>query len=178
MAEEAWAYSFYDNVTRNSIIEEIVDAEAITAMNLVDALLGEHGVIRGMLLRLLREQHEPGTPVAADGFALLEEALASHAVIEDELLFDGLLTLKPGVAQVLASMRGEHSAIRASLAGLSRTRQEIRRGQIEDFVELVLEHFAVEERTLFPMAQGLLSPEELAAAGREWAKRRSVQLEV
>lgn len=177
MAEEAWAYSYYDNLTRNSIIEESVDAEAITAMNLVDALLGEHGVIRGILLRLVREQHELGAPAGTYGLSLLEEALASHAVLEDELLFDGLLTLKPGVAQVLASMQSEHSAIRASLAGLSRTRHELRRGQIDAFAELVLEHFAVEERTLFPMAQSLLSPKELEAAGGQWAKRRGVQLE-
>jgi hemerythrin-like domain-containing protein len=145
-------------------------------MNLVDALLGEHGVIRGTLLRLVREQHELSAPAFEYGLALLEEALGSHSVIEDELLFDGLLTLKPGVAQVLASMRNEHAAIRTSLAGLSRTRHQLRRGPMEAFAELVLEHFAVEERVLFPMALHLLSPEELEAAGRLWAKRRGVQL--
>lgn len=176
MAEEAWAYSFCDNLTRNSTIETIVDAEAITAMNLVDALLGEHGVIRGILLRLVREQHELGAPAATYGLSLLEEALASHAVLEDELLFDGLLTRKAGVAQVLASMRDEHAAIRASLAELLRTRQEFRRGRLETFADLVLEHLSVEERVLFPIAQSLQTPEENEAAARKWAKRRGVHL--
>lgn len=144
-------------------------------MNLVDALLGEHGVIRGMLLRLVREEHELSAPAVKYGLALLEEALASHSVIEDELLFDGLLTPKPGVAQVLASMRNEHAAIRSSLANLSRTRHQLRRGPMASFAELVQEHFAVEERVLFPMAYSLLSPKELEVAGRQWAKRRGVQ---
>ncbi|MBE7542304.1 MAG: hemerythrin domain-containing protein [Bryobacteraceae bacterium] len=146
-------------------------------MNLVDALRGEHGVIRGMLLRLVREEHELSAAAVTFGLALLEEALASHSMVEDDLLFDGLLTPKPGVAQVLASMRNEHTAIRSSLANLSRTRHQFRRGPMASFAELVLEHFAVEERVLFPMAQSLLSPDELEAAGRQWAKRRNVQME-
>lgn len=144
-------------------------------MNLMDALLGEHAVIRGMLSRLVRECNDRPPNWTSAALTMLEDALGSHAAIEDELLFDGLLTRKAGVSSALESMRGEHAAIREGLAGLTRTPAHLIRGQMESFSELVLEHFAVEERVLFPLAQSLLSAEELQSAGRQWAKRRGVQ---
>ncbi|MCL4794971.1 MAG: hemerythrin domain-containing protein [Bryobacteraceae bacterium] len=144
-------------------------------MNLVDALLGEHAVIRGMLSRLVRECKDRPAHWTSAALTMLEDALGSHAAIEDELLFDGLLTRKTGVSSALESMRGEHAAIREGLAGLTRAPANLIRGQMEQFAELVLEHFAVEERVLFPLAQSLLSAEELQTAGRQWAKRRGVQ---
>lgn len=146
-----------------------------TPVNLIHALLGEHAVMRQWLLRILRDCHDQPVEAVPCNLTMLEDILTSHALFEDELIFNRLLTRKLSVSSVLESMRLEHDEIRARLAELPSLPPSRLRPRMEEFAEMVLEHFAVEERILFPLALSLLTPEELEPAGAEWARRRGIQ---
>jgi hemerythrin-like domain-containing protein len=145
-------------------------------MNLLDALRGEHAVIRVLLAAVSRQTHERPAADLQPSFALLEEALASHAAIEDALLFDRLLTTHRGIASALESMSEDHKSIRQQIAELSRSPNDLFRTRYQRFAEQVGEHFALEERILFPLAADLVSEEELLQLGEEWARRRGLEL--
>jgi hemerythrin-like domain-containing protein len=145
-------------------------------MNVLGALQGEHAIIRVLLAGVDRQAHEAsGSPQLRVSFSLLEEALASHAAIEDALLFDRLLTAHLGIASALESMNEDHHAIRKQISELSTAPNEVFRTRYRSFAERVLEHFAIEERVLFPLAAELVSREELEDLGAEWARRRGIE---
>ncbi len=129
-------------------------------MNLLDALRGEHAVIRVLLAAVSRQTHERPAADLHPSFALLEEALASHASIEDALLFDRLLTTHRGIASALESMSEDHKSIRLQISELSRSPHEVFRTRYQRFADQVAEHFSLEERILFPLAADLVSQEE------------------
>jgi hemerythrin-like domain-containing protein len=145
-------------------------------MNLLDALRGEHAVIRVLLAAVSRQTHERPAADLHPSFALLEEALASHASIEDALLFDRLLTTHRGIASALESMSEDHKSIRLQISELSRSPHEVFRTRYQRFADQVAEHFSLEERILFPLAADLVSQEELLQLGEEWARRRGLEL--
>jgi hemerythrin-like domain-containing protein len=107
---------------------------------------------------------------------MLAAALASHAQLEEELLFT---TLEPHIGSMgpLAVMRLEHEKIEAGLERLP-TVEDL--GQTQELllqvVTVAREHFAKEERVLYPMATKALSAETLANLGAQWATRRAVSL--
>lgn len=142
-------------------------------MNIVHALLGEHGPLRHQLdvLRLNAPQLDGGQLRAATlGFA---EALESHAHLEDELLFEPLATsnrMPPGPVEV---MRAEHQQIEDLLDRLLAATEDPQR-TLARLVETVRHHFDHEEQVLFPMAVNLLAEERLAELAAVWADRRQV----
>ena len=146
-------------------------------MNIADALLGEHAVFYAQFNHL--EQSIPAADTLAQvksQGAMLAAALASHAQLEEELLFT---TLEPHIGPMgpLAVMRLEHEKIEAGLERLP-TVEEL--GQTQELllqvVKVAREHFAKEERVLYPMATKALSAETLANLGAQWATRRAVAL--
>jgi hemerythrin-like domain-containing protein len=146
-------------------------------MNVLGALQGEHAIIRVLLAGVDRQAHEgSGSLQMRVAFSLLEEALASHAAIEDALLFDRLLTTHLGIASALESMNEDHRSIRNQISELTIAPNEVFRTRYRAFAERVMEHFAIEERVLFPLAAELVSPEELEDLGAEWARRRGIEL--
>ena len=149
-------------------------------MNLLYALLGEHGVLRRQLdvLRLTSPNFD-AVELRAAVFAIAE-AIESHAAIEDELLFEPLLAsgaVPPGPVE---AMRAEHRQIEMLLGQLLAPegepgRPEPRRTALR-LVETVSHHFAHEENVLFPIAARSLEPERLESLGRHWGALRGVEL--
>lgn len=149
-------------------------------MNLLHALLGEHGPLRHQLdaLRLAAPRLADGELRAA--VLVTAEAVESHARLEDELLFDALAAsgaMPPGPVE---AMRAEHEAIVALLGQLlapadTPGRPDPQRTVLR-LVETVRHHFAHEEHVLFPLAAQHLGAARLEALGAEWAERRAVEI--
>ncbi|MBI6546344.1 MAG: hemerythrin domain-containing protein [Cyanobacteria bacterium NC_groundwater_1444_Ag_S-0.65um_54_12] len=148
-------------------------------MKITEAFLGEHGVIYALLNHL--EQEIPNAESSGEvqsQAALLIPALASHAQLEDLLLFPALES-KIGPAGPLTVMRFEHNDIDETLGRLLEVR-ELNRAQalIRHLLLVAREHFAKEEKVLFPMAEQVLGEMELQSLGKQWAEKRQVSVSV
>jgi len=146
-------------------------------MKITDVLLGEHAVFYAQFDYL--EQAIPAansvTQVESLG-AMLAAALASHAQMEEELLFT---TLEPHIGSMgpLAVMRTEHDEIEKSLERLPMLREVDQvRELLLKVVTVAREHFPKEEQVLYPMANKTLSAETLIDLGAQWAARRAITL--
>jgi hemerythrin-like domain-containing protein len=146
-------------------------------MKITDALLGEHAVFYAQFGYL--EQVIPAVNSLAQVKnlgAMLAAALASHAQLEEELLFT---TLEPHIGSMgpLAVMRKEHDEIEKSLERLP-TLQEVEQARelLLKVVTVAREHFPKEEQVQYPMAKKTLSDETLIDLGTQWAARRAIVL--
>lgn len=148
-------------------------------MRITDALLGEHGTFYAQFDRLEAELPRAGTVAEVrEQAALLAAALVSHAQLEDELLFDRLGRVPAADAGLLAVMAEEHERIAAALARAQSSGDlGVGRSQLLEAVAWAREHFAKEERAVFPLAEALLGPAVLEELGARWAARRAVYVE-
>ena len=142
------------------------------APTITDALAGEHGVVYRLL------EHLTSRPFASAEEARVQAAelaagLASHAHLEDELLFvplEGPLGPNGGP---IAVMREEHAEVESTLERLAQVEDvEEAEALAGHLVSVAREHFEKEEQVLFPMAEQLLGEEELRGLGEEWLARR------
>lgn len=144
-------------------------------MDIIDALLGEHGLFYVLFdwyeksaarAKTLEELQQIARP--------LTEALVSHAEIEDKLLFPALET-DPGLKMPLKVMDREHQGIEQALQGVeSCTSKPEAQNQVLAAIESAREHFAKEERILFPRARQVLDKKKRAELSSRWAKARRV----
>lgn len=144
-------------------------------MKITDAFLGEHAVLYAQFDYL-----EQATP-AAETLAIVQSlaaglaaTLASHAHLEDELLFTALDPYL-GPMGPLAVMRMEHDQIEG-LLGRIPAAQDLRQAQglLQQTVQLARSHFAKEEQVLYPIAEQALDQGRLAELAVQWAERRGV----
>ncbi len=146
-------------------------------MKLTDALRGEHGVFYAQFDHL--EQAVPAVEdlaVLKSQAAMLAAALATHAQLEEELLFQAL---DPHLSEMgpLAVMRAEHEEVEAGLSeipaftDLAEAQQRLLR-----VVEVARQHFAKEEQILFMLADQSLDTKTLNELGAKWAERRGVMI--
>ncbi len=149
-----------------------------TGADLIDLLLGEHGCILALIQHEERRLASMSLRELKGCGASLEAVLQAHAVEEDQLLFGALQDVPASVRATLEAMYGEHQEMRALLGELKRQRQAVRaRALLTRLMELVREHFAVEERVLFGLVREWLSPERLQDLGQEYARRRGLQMD-
>lgn len=147
-------------------------------MKITDAFLGEHGVFYAQFNHLERIVPKAETlGQVQDQGALLAAALASHAGLEDELLF---LPLEPHLGVQggpLMVMRTEHDEIERGLSSLPGI-EDLAGAQrlLLHIVRVAREHFAKEEQILYPMAEQALGAETLSRLGAQWADRRQVMV--
>jgi regulator of cell morphogenesis and NO signaling len=167
-------------------------------MKIIDALRAEHGVFYAQF-ELLEAANDTASLAAlqAQG-ALLAAALASHAHIENDILFPALERELGGEAGPLALFRAEHALIEGALDKLQTLRElSCDHGAIEgalqrlpcagDIAEaralmqqalaVARDHFSKEEHMLFPMAEQVLAERQLESLGEAWAAWRHVTLE-
>ncbi len=146
-------------------------------MKITDAFLGEHGAFYAQFDYL-----EKVVPVAEtlaqlqSPAALVTAALETHARLEDELLFTAL---DPHMGQMgpLTVMRIEHDEIENILARVQEV-QDLVEAQclVLNVIQVARDHFAKEERILFPAADQMLGVESLAQLGKQWAAQRRVMI--
>lgn len=144
-------------------------------MTIIEALLGEHGVLYALFDHIERSLPDMTLDQLLAQGRLLEAALASHARLEDEVLFSALEPSLGVSAGPLAVMRLEHATIEDGLSRLLGTADAAdARRQLRHVIATARDHFAKEERILFPMAVAALGTEALTTQGRTWAGRRGV----
>jgi hemerythrin-like domain-containing protein len=145
-------------------------------MKITDALLGEHGVFYAQFDYMEKNisQATDLVLVKSQG-AMLTAALATHAHMEDELLFVALEAHIDPQFGPLAVMRMEHHEIEGSLIRLQEV-QDLPEAKhlLLHAVQTARAHFAKEEQVLFPMAQQMLETNKLNQLGAKWAELRKV----
>jgi hypothetical protein len=146
-------------------------------MRITDALRGEHGAYCGLFdqIESLAEEAEVLAQIHNATIALNTE-ITSHAKLEESLLIP---SLKPFLEddRLVTAMRDEHTRMDQSLEKVEDAQD------LEDAVDWIRycigfarEHFRKEEQFLFPLADEVLSEEELARLGQAWAEARGVLL--
>ena len=147
-------------------------------MKVTDALLGEHAVFYAQFDYL--EENIPSakdlTLVKSQG-AMLTAALATHAHLEDELLFIALEAHINPQFGPLAVMRMEHNEIEGSLEHLQEV-QDLAEAKnlLLHAIQTARAHFAKEEQMLFPIAAQRLEANALNQLGAKWAETRKVMV--
>ena len=147
-------------------------------MKVTDAFLGEHAVFYAQFNHMEETIPDaPSTCVVRTQSSMLGAALASHAQLEDELLF---VPLEPHMGVhggPLAVMRMEHSQIEGGLERLSTCEDlDEAKNLLLGIIQTAREHFAKEEQILYPIAHQALGEAGLTQQGDEWAKRRVVNI--
>ena len=144
-------------------------------MDIIDGLLGEHALFYALFDWYEKSAARADTLADLQQIARpLAEALVSHAQMEDKLLFPALAT-DPGLRRPLEVMSREHQGIEQALLGVEAcTRKAEALDQILAAVESAREHFAKEERVLFPRARQVLDERKRAELTNRWAKARGV----
>jgi len=146
-------------------------------MKITDALLGEHGVFYAQFDHLERVlAGESSLDVLRREAALLASALAPHAHLENQLLFDRMASSGMAAGPV-GMMRSEHEEIEELLERVEEAdTPHAARDLIRHAVHIARHHFAKEEHVAFPMAESILDEATLLELGRVWAERRGVRL--
>lgn len=146
-------------------------------MKLTDGLLGEHAVFYAQFDHM--EQVVPVTvSVAAihTQSAMLKAALATHAGLEEELLFQSLDPY-PEAGGPLNVMRMEHQEIENTLEQIPGADDlDLSKQLLLHIVHTARQHFAKEEQILFKLANQLLGEEVIRDLGTQWALRRKVMI--
>jgi hemerythrin-like domain-containing protein len=145
-------------------------------MNIIDGLLGEHGVLYAEIDYL--EGTIPEEKAVADvqaSLAFLAAGVQSHSRLEDELVFVSLERHLDGEQGVIQSMRRMHADLDATFERLrTATDLGVARDLASSAVALAREHFSAEEELCFPLAEDALPQDQLLRLGDTWAARRGL----
>jgi len=146
-------------------------------MRITDALLGEHGALYALFDHVEAAiARAPSLLEMREVVAILAAALASHARLEDELLFP-VLEHKLGAITPLAVMHVEHQVIDEALSdALAETSRDDAVALVTRALAIARQHFVKEERFLFALADDTIAEAELERLGASWAQRRRVEL--
>ncbi len=154
----------------------MTSAQRDTGASLIELLLGEHGCILALIRSMEQRLASMGLAELRGCGAVLEAVLLAHAVEEDQLLFASLESAPPQLHTALEAMYGEHEQMRRLLEDLRGARQARRaRFLLARLIELVRDHFAVEERVLFGLVRERLSEDRLRELGCRYTRRRGME---
>lgn len=144
-------------------------------MSVVTYLLGEHGVLYALLDRVEELVQDADLATVRAYRHLLDEAIRSHAEVEDQLLFEPLERTGARAESAVRGMRTMHDDIHGVLDDLARTDCEERaREQLLNLAGLCKQHFLAEEEAVFPMAEEELAASHLEDLGRQYLQRRGL----
>ena len=147
-------------------------------MKITDAFLGEHAVFYAQFIEcedMIARVDLAGVKQAA---GVIASALATHADLEDMLLFQPLADRADERASIFQIMDEEHRTIGALLVEIARTHDPERgRELLLEMIHAAREHFLKEEQVAFPLAERLLGAEELERLGVAWSEARNVTVD-
>lgn len=147
-------------------------------MNVICALLGEHGVLKSEILWLLKAAPGLDDETLRSAALHLASAVESHAGHEDELLFVALEQCSRMPEGPVGAMRHEHRVIEDLIEQLREDggpSAEPAQRTVQRLLDTLIHHFGHEEHVLFVLATRVLEPAALDTLGRRWAQRRSVE---
>jgi iron-sulfur cluster repair protein YtfE (RIC family) len=146
-------------------------------MKITDALLAEHAVFYAQFAECERALANEDLAQLQVRTAMIACGLATHAAIEDDLLFRTLAARTDVQPTILVVMREEHDTIESGLQEIQNTADLSQaRSLLSEVVSNARNHFAKEERVLFPLADELLSSAEQERLAESWASTRGVYL--
>lgn len=149
-------------------------------MNIVTALVGEHGPLRSQIDALALAAPRMTVEQLRAAALALSSGIDTHATLEDELLFAPLAASGQVPAGDVEGMFNDHRQIEALLAQLVAPLAEPARADPQETVArlaaLVRRHFEQEENVLFPAALRALDADELEELGARWADRRGIDV--
>lgn len=131
-------------------------------MNPFQILKQDHKKVTALLDEIL-ETSERSTKNREQLFTEVKDSLDRHAKTEEDLLYPLLKEIKESHLQTTESYE-EHSLMKIVLKELSSlaTNHEDWLGKLKTLKDVVEHHVEEEEKTLFPMAEKLLSKDQLA----------------
>jgi len=143
-------------------------------VNIVDALLGEHGALYVEMDRL--EQALQDAPAHARALAaIVGTAIERHSRLEDELLFRVLARQSTEAEGIVRSMQRMHGDIADALVQIRALPDgPAARDLALNVTSLGREHFSFEEELCFPLADEVLPAAVLSRLGARWAERREI----
>ncbi len=142
--------------------------EAATGLDPFQILTAEHALLRLQLTRVLEAARQAPAARARDALASLLEVYELHERREDQAMVpvcERLFGGRDGAASVL---RDDHEAIRSAFHALSAQRAGVALSvaSLERLRLLLEDHFAKEERVLFPLILAHLEGREAADLAR------------
>lgn len=148
----------------------------IEEMNIIDALLIEHGTF------YLHFEHLEQTAPAIERLgelrakvSMLAAVLPTHARLEDELLFTALEPHLGTMGGPLFVMRMEHDQLEGLLGQLPQLEDlDQAKDMLAEAITVARQHFGKEEQILFAIARQSLDADTLNRLGEEFAARRGV----
>lgn len=146
-------------------------------MKITDAFLAEHAILYAQFDHLAQAGPAAESLAVVHGLAAgLTATLASHAHLEDELLFSALDQIVGPMGPV-AVMRMEHDQIEG-LLDQTQAATDLRRAQdlLEQTLQVSRIHFSKEEQILFPLAEQVLDQGKLTGLAVQWAERRGITI--
>ena len=145
-------------------------------MKITDAMRGEHGVFYAQFDWIENGLADATLPIMQTQGALLASALAPHAHLEDDLLLAAMERRADGGGPTEV-FRNEHAEIESALEALQAARDaDGARELMQHALDAARDHFAKEERMLFPNAELALTEGTLTELGEEWAAQRHIAL--
>jgi hemerythrin-like domain-containing protein len=145
------------------------------ALDVTDALAGEHGVLHFLLAQL--EEAAARAATVADLRPVSETvalALLAHQRVEDETMLVPY-ERRTGSLGPLRCLRHEHDQMDAGLRTLLRIGELAHaRTHVAELVALVRRHLAREEQLLFGVVREALPEAERRALGARWAELRGL----
>ena len=134
-------------------------------MNLIDALVGEHGALRELIADA-QEIAQHGTDVQVhESLRILGRSLLAHARVEEALLF-------PLLDGERAEAHSEQAEIRRWLEPDPLVPERTKLATVADLARLHLEN---EEQVVFPAVQRAVDADQLEASGARWMALRAPQ---
>jgi len=143
-------------------------------VNIIDALLGEHGALYVEMEQLEQTLQESVADAQALA-AIVGGAIEAHSRLEDEVLFSVLARRSAEAEGIIRSMQRMHEDIGDALRRLRALPGGVgARDLALSAIALAREHFSAEEELCFPLADQVLPAAVLSELGARWAERRGV----
>lgn len=146
-------------------------------MKITTAFLGEHAMLYAQFDYLTQAAPAAESLAVVQSLAGgLSATLATHAHLEDELLFSALDPILGPMGPV-AVMRMEHDQIEGLLDRIPAA-ADLRQAKslLQQTLQVSRVHFSKEEQILFPLAEQVLDEDRLAELAVQWADRRRVTI--
>ncbi len=144
--------------------------EAVASLDPFQILAAEHALIRLQLSRLVdAAQLDPAGVEARRNLAALSDGFRLHERREDLVLYPVCERLFDGRDGVVCVLREDHEAIGRSLGrllGEPPRRGPVSAAALDDLRSLLEDHFAKEERVLFPLMTAYLAGRDSANLAR------------
>ncbi|MDP6343054.1 MAG: hemerythrin domain-containing protein [Alphaproteobacteria bacterium] len=146
-------------------------------MQLIDALMGEHGAFNALFDTIEKLAETSGELAQIDSaMAVLMTEVDVHARLEIELIFPALEN-QPGIDELFAEIQAEHEEIRRGLHRIEDARDISEAMEAVRYaMDVARRHFEKEENVLYPMAQRALDDDAQVQLANDWATARHVMI--